>query len=246
MILACYSDSQRRMIVPGDLQATASGVTTSYVIAHEYGHHVASHRSNAPLSAPDYGPKRWASYELVCLKTDQRLLFPGNESVLYHQNPGENWAETYAQARVPAAAVDLLEPADARCGRARRGARGRPSAVDDERDPPVQRNLHRRRPEDPQLQAAADARWPAEVHAVGAEGLEQRPARRVARQGAGADPGGRKLRPPELRDRVPAAPDRGPDADRSAALRRHRPLHAHRTLRGLSRRPALDPREDLA
>ena len=100
-ILACYSDAQKRMIVPGDLQATAAGVTASYVIAHEYGHHVAAHRSNAPLNAGDYGPKRWSSYELVCLKTDQRQLFPGNETVFYRQNPGENWAETYARLVYP-------------------------------------------------------------------------------------------------------------------------------------------------
>ena len=100
-ILACYSDSQQRMLVPGDLQASAAGVTASYVIAHEYGHHVAAHRSNLPLDAGDYGPKRWASYELVCLKTDQRLLFPGNEAAFYHQNPGENWAETYARLVYP-------------------------------------------------------------------------------------------------------------------------------------------------
>ena len=101
VILACYSDSQQRMIVPGDLQAAAAGVTASYVIAHEYGHHVAAHRSNAPLNAGDYGPKRWSSYELVCLKTDQHQLFPGNETVFYHQNPGENWAETYARLVYP-------------------------------------------------------------------------------------------------------------------------------------------------
>jgi hypothetical protein len=100
-ILACYSDARQRMIVPGDLQATAAGVTASYVIAHEYGHHVAAHRSNAPLNAGDYGPKRWSSYELVCLKTDQRQLFPGNEAIFYHQNPGENWAETYARLVYP-------------------------------------------------------------------------------------------------------------------------------------------------
>jgi hypothetical protein len=100
-ILACYSDSQQRMIVPGDLQASDAGVTASYVVTHEYGHHVANHRSNAPLNAGDYGPKRWSSYELVCLKTDQGQLVPGNESIFYHQNPGENWAETYARLVYP-------------------------------------------------------------------------------------------------------------------------------------------------
>lgn len=100
-ILACYNASQQRMIVPGDLSETSYGVTASYVITHEYGHHVAAHRSNAPLDALAFGPKRWASYELVCKNTLNGFLAPGNEGALYRANPGENWAETYARLVYP-------------------------------------------------------------------------------------------------------------------------------------------------
>ena len=100
-ILACYNSGQQRMIVPGDLSETASGVTASYVITHEYGHHVAAHRSNAPLDALAFGPKRWASYELVCTNSMNGLLAPGNEGALYRDNPGENWSEAYARLVYP-------------------------------------------------------------------------------------------------------------------------------------------------
>src|SRR3954470_20203953 len=79
-ILACYGDSDQTMIVP-DSQATGSDVSVDYVIAHEYGHHIASHRSDAPLPALDYGPKRWSSYELVCANTIDGKLAPGDEGI---------------------------------------------------------------------------------------------------------------------------------------------------------------------
>lgn len=101
-ILACYDSRAEMMLVPGqEISASTGGVTTSYVIAHEYGHHVAANRSNAPFSSSDFGPKRWASRELVCLKTDKDLLAPGNEGKRYADNPGENWAETYARLTYP-------------------------------------------------------------------------------------------------------------------------------------------------
>lgn len=101
-ILACYSKARQRMVVPGDLGATASGVTVSYVITHEYGHHVAAHRSNAPLEAIAFGPKHWASYEMVCDRTIRGLLAPGDQGRNYLSNPGEAWAETYARLVYPA------------------------------------------------------------------------------------------------------------------------------------------------
>src|SRR4051794_15960002 len=76
-ILACYGERDQTMIVP-DAQATDSDFSVDYVIAHEYGHHVAAHRSNAPLKALDFGPKRWASYELVCAHTLDGKLAPGD------------------------------------------------------------------------------------------------------------------------------------------------------------------------
>ena len=111
-ILACYGDSDQTMIVP-DAQASGSDVSVNYVIAHEYGHHIAAHRSNAPLEALDFGPKRWASYELVCANTIDGKLAPGDEGVDYLSNPGEAWAEAYARLVYPTEAwrfTPLLKP----------------------------------------------------------------------------------------------------------------------------------------
>ena len=99
-ILACYSSDEQTMIIPGDTSGE-DGVSVNYVIAHEYGHHIARHRSNAPLAAIDFGPKRWSSYELVCSKTDKGKVAPGDEGRGYAFNPGEAWAETYARLVFP-------------------------------------------------------------------------------------------------------------------------------------------------
>src|SRR4051795_6088838 len=100
--LACYDSRTGIMVVPGQEADTGtSGVTTSYVVAHEYGHHIAASRSNAPFSSFRFGPKYWSSYEQVCDHSVKGLLAPGNESQFYLSNPGEGWAETYAQLRYP-------------------------------------------------------------------------------------------------------------------------------------------------
>ena len=111
-ILACYGAGDRTMIVPGD-QAQGSDYSVDYVIAHEYGHHIAAHRSNAPLQALDFGPKRWSSYELVCKNTEDGRLAPGDQSEYYRMNPGEAWAEAYARLTFPNQAwtfTPLLRP----------------------------------------------------------------------------------------------------------------------------------------
>jgi hypothetical protein len=89
------------MIVPGEQTDSGYGVSTSYVITHEYGHHIANHRSNAPFDAFTYGPKYWASYEMVCDRSDRGLLAPGNEGDKYDLNPGEGWADAYAHLKYP-------------------------------------------------------------------------------------------------------------------------------------------------
>jgi hypothetical protein len=111
-ILACYGANDQTMIVPGD-QAAGSDVSVNYVIAHEYGHHIAAHRSNAPLNALDFGPKRWSSYELVCTNALDGKLAPGDQGVNYLSNPGEAWAESYARLIYPTEAwrfTPLLKP----------------------------------------------------------------------------------------------------------------------------------------
>jgi hypothetical protein len=101
--LACYFDDTHTMIVPGEETDNGDGITTSYVIAHEYGHHVASFRSNAPFSAPDYGPKYWSSDQRVCEGVLQSRLVVGAQTTdAYYANPGEGWAETYARLKYPA------------------------------------------------------------------------------------------------------------------------------------------------
>lgn len=104
-VLGCYGNDQ--MIVPStglDTPTTAGNYTVRYVLTHEYGHHIAAHRSNdlgGPFGALDWGPKYWSSYELVCNQAGERKLFPGDEASRYKSNPGEAWAEAYARLVYP-------------------------------------------------------------------------------------------------------------------------------------------------
>jgi hypothetical protein len=92
--LACYSPRESLLVAPGE--APASDLTAEAVVTHEYGHHVAAHRSNAPWPAVDWGTKRWASYIQVCRRTRADELKPGAEDVPnYFVNPGEGFAESY-------------------------------------------------------------------------------------------------------------------------------------------------------
>ena len=92
--LACYSARGALLYAPGE--DPSSSLSAEAVITHEYGHHVAANRDNAPWDALDWGPKRWASTLQVCAATKQGRLAPGAEDpVRYEQNPGEGWAETY-------------------------------------------------------------------------------------------------------------------------------------------------------
>jgi hypothetical protein len=92
--VACYSARGEQLYTPGE--DPASDLSAEAVITHEYGHHVAANRSDAPWDALDWGPKRWASAMQVCAKARSGRLVPGAEDpVQYTQNPGEGWAETY-------------------------------------------------------------------------------------------------------------------------------------------------------
>lgn len=88
--LGCYGDD--RMIAPGEL---AADIAPEEVVRHEYGHHIANHRSSRPWTAIDWGPKRWSSAANVCARVGRREAYPGDQGSNYSLNPGEAWAETY-------------------------------------------------------------------------------------------------------------------------------------------------------
>jgi hypothetical protein len=94
--LACYVPSRETMVVPGE-QTPQGEVSVEYVITHEYGHHVATNRANTPWTAVAWGPKYWATQRSVCAGVAEWRYFPGDQGENYVRNPGENWAETYAQ-----------------------------------------------------------------------------------------------------------------------------------------------------
>jgi hypothetical protein len=114
---ACYYPSENKIVIGGSDTSAYDGVSREFVLAHEYGHHVAHHRySPAPFPAAiDWGPPRWASLERVCQARRRGLLFPGDEILHYRENPGEAFAEAFARYRFPDSAprwrwVEFLEP----------------------------------------------------------------------------------------------------------------------------------------
>jgi hypothetical protein len=114
---ACYYPSENKIVIGGSDTSASDGVSREFILAHEYGHHVASHRySPAPFPAAiDWGPPRWASLERVCQARRRGALFPGDEGLRYRENPGEAFAEAFARYRFPNSAprwkwVEFLEP----------------------------------------------------------------------------------------------------------------------------------------
>jgi hypothetical protein len=91
--LACYDPGSETILASPD--DTLDEPPAKEVVAHEYGHHIANNRLDNPLSAEDYGTKRWASYENICARSASGELSPGNEGVSYTENPGEAFAESY-------------------------------------------------------------------------------------------------------------------------------------------------------
>jgi hypothetical protein len=89
--LGCYG--RNRAITLGE--TLEDGTTGEAVLRHEYGHHIALYRSNAPWAAIDWGPKHWASAAGVCAKVSRSEAYPGDEGENYALNPGEAWAEVY-------------------------------------------------------------------------------------------------------------------------------------------------------
>ena len=105
---SCYFGSESKIVLSGDGDVASDSASREFVLAHEYGHHVAQHRDMpAPFPAAiDWGTERWSSVEHVCEGHRHGALFPGDEGTHYYEDPGEAFAETFAFNRFPEAAVD--------------------------------------------------------------------------------------------------------------------------------------------
>jgi hypothetical protein len=105
---SCYFGSENKIVLSGDADPAPDSASRDFVLAHEYGHHIAQHRDMpAPFPAAiDWGTERWASAVNVCEGHREGAFFPGDEGEHYYEDPGEAFAESFAFNRFPEAAVE--------------------------------------------------------------------------------------------------------------------------------------------
>jgi hypothetical protein len=104
---SCYFGGENRIVLSGDADPAPDTASRDFVLAHEYGHHVAQHRDMpSPFPAAiNWGTERWASAANVCQGHRKGAFFPGDEGEHYYEDPGEAFAESFAFNRYPEAAV---------------------------------------------------------------------------------------------------------------------------------------------
>jgi hypothetical protein len=104
---ACYFINENKAVIGGYEEADGDGATFDFVLAHEYGHHVAQHRDMPePFGAAvDWGTERWASVEDVCQGKRNGRLYPGDEGDHYFEDPGEAFAEAFAHYHFPGSSI---------------------------------------------------------------------------------------------------------------------------------------------
>jgi hypothetical protein len=94
--LACYFPNAEEIVISGEDGGIADP-PREFVIAHEYGHHLAANRSNSPWTALSRGTKRWSTHEAICRGIKRHKIRPN----FYFENPGEAFAESFAFYHFP-------------------------------------------------------------------------------------------------------------------------------------------------
>jgi hypothetical protein len=90
--LACYAPRDESLVALGE--DAPDGTDAESILAHEYGHHVARNRINAPWRALTWGTKRWATQLGICSRERAGEVFPG-DPFHYDLDPAEGFAEAY-------------------------------------------------------------------------------------------------------------------------------------------------------
>ncbi|MGC1166302.1 MAG: hypothetical protein WA862_09340, partial [Solirubrobacterales bacterium] len=105
---ACYFGDEGKIVLSGNADSAPDSASREFVLAHEYGHHVAQHRDMpAPFPAAiKWGTERWSSVVNVCEGHRAGTFFPGDDGYHYYEDPGEAFAESFAFNRFPEAAVE--------------------------------------------------------------------------------------------------------------------------------------------